>query len=94
MLYWYDIFVGVTCLIFPKPLNFQYKSGQWIRVACPALKTNEYHPFTLSSAPHETSLSIHIRAVGPWTKNIRDKLDLCTMSDENLPVVSFHIIIS
>ncbi|XP_014476938.1 PREDICTED: dual oxidase 2-like isoform X2 [Dinoponera quadriceps] len=78
---------GVTCLIFPKPLNFQYKSGQWIRVACPALQTNEFHPFTLSSAPHETSLSIHIRAVGPWTTNIRDKLELCTMSNENLPVI-------
>ncbi|XP_032685960.1 dual oxidase-like isoform X3 [Odontomachus brunneus] len=78
---------GVTCLIFPKPLNFQYKSGQWIRVACPALQTNEYHPFILSSAPHEMNLSIHIRAVGPWTKNIRDKLDLSIMSNENLPVI-------
>ncbi|XP_025152426.1 dual oxidase 2 [Harpegnathos saltator] len=78
---------GVTCLIFPKPLNFQYKSGQWIRIACPALQTNEYHPFTLSSAPHETSLSIHVRAVGPWTTNIRDKLEQCTMSNENLPVI-------
>lgn len=94
--YMYHIYiyvVGVTCIIFPKPLNFQYKSGQWIRIACPTLKTNEYHPFTLSSAPHETCLSVHIRAVGPWTTNIRDKLELCT-SNENLPMVITRIIIS
>ncbi|XP_025075781.1 dual oxidase 2-like isoform X1 [Pogonomyrmex barbatus] len=78
---------GVTCVKFPKPLNFQYKSGQWIRIACPVLQTNEYHPFTLSSAPHETSLSIHIRAVGPWTTNIREKLEQCIMSNKSLPII-------
>ncbi|XP_020296286.1 dual oxidase-like [Pseudomyrmex gracilis] len=78
---------GVTCIIFPKPMNFQYLSGQWIRIACPALKTNECHPFTLSSAPHETNLSIHIRAVGPWTINIREHLELCKLSNKNLPVI-------
>ncbi|XP_024892800.1 dual oxidase 2-like [Temnothorax curvispinosus] len=77
----------VTCITFLRPLNFQYKSGQWIKIACPALQTNEYHPFTLSSAPHETNLSIHVRAVGPWTTNIREKLDLCAMSNENLPMI-------
>jgi len=82
--------IGVTCITFLKPLNFQYQSGQWIRIACPALQTNEYHPFTLSSAPHETSLSIHVRAVGPWTTNIREKLELCTMSNKNLPMVSLR----
>ncbi|XP_012225863.2 dual oxidase 2-like isoform X2 [Linepithema humile] len=77
----------VTWITFPKPLNFQYKSGQWIRIACPALQTNEYHPFTLSSAPHETSLSVHIRTIGPWTTNIREKLEQCIMSNESLPVI-------
>ncbi|CAD6227223.1 GSCOCT00006031001.3-RA-CDS [Cotesia congregata] len=66
---------NVTCLIFQKPQHFQYKSGQWIRISCPALSANEYHPFTLSSAPHESTLSVHIRSVGPWTHNIRNKLD-------------------
>jgi predicted ferric reductase len=80
--------------MFSKPLNFQYKSGQWIRIACPALQTNEYHPFTLSSAPHEINLSIHVRAIGPWTTNIREKLELCTMSNKNLPVVKYIYIMS
>ncbi|XP_031836587.1 dual oxidase 1-like isoform X2 [Nomia melanderi] len=78
---------GVICIMFPKPPNFQYKSGQWIRVACPALQTSEYHPFTLSSAPHESNLSIHIRTVGSWTTKIRNRLDLAVTLKKELPMI-------
>nr|XP_015092578.1 dual oxidase 1 [Vicugna pacos] len=57
---------GVTHLQFQRPQGFEYKSGQWVRIACLALGTTEYHPFTLTSAPHEDTLSLHIRAAGPW----------------------------
>lgn len=63
---------GVTHLRFQRPQDFEYKSGQWVRVACMALGTTEYHPFTLTSAPHEDTLSLHIRAVGPWTTRLRE----------------------
>ncbi|NXN06875.1 DUOX2 oxidase, partial [Indicator maculatus] len=63
---------GVTHLRFQRPQGFDYKSGQWVRVACTALGTSEYHPFTLTSAPHEDTLSLHIRAVGPWTTRLRE----------------------
>ncbi|NWS75108.1 DUOX2 oxidase, partial [Crotophaga sulcirostris] len=63
---------GVTHLQFQRPQDFDYKSGQWVRIACMALGTNEYHPFTLTSAPHEDTLSLHIRAVGPWTTRLRE----------------------
>ncbi|KAG8180699.1 hypothetical protein JTE90_005796 [Oedothorax gibbosus] len=66
---------GVTHLEFKRPHNFEYKSGQWVRIACMPLNANEYHPFTLSSAPHEENLSLHIRAVGPWTTNLRKTYD-------------------
>uniref|UniRef100_U3K5K7 NAD(P)H oxidase (H2O2-forming) n=1 Tax=Ficedula albicollis TaxID=59894 RepID=U3K5K7_FICAL len=62
---------GVTHLQFQRPQDFDYKSGQWVRIACVALGTSEYHPFTLTSAPHDDSLSLHIRAVGPWTTRLR-----------------------
>ncbi|GFO25868.1 hypothetical protein PoB_005237300 [Plakobranchus ocellatus] len=62
---------GVTNLVIKRPLSFDYYSGQWVRIACPALGKGEYHPFTLTSSPHEDCLSLHIRAVGPWTKNLR-----------------------
>ncbi|NXU49545.1 DUOX2 oxidase, partial [Turnix velox] len=63
---------GVTNLRFQRPQDFDYKSGQWVRIACVALGTTEYHPFTLTSAPHEETLSLHIRAVGPWTTRLRE----------------------
>ncbi|XP_057577987.1 dual oxidase 1 isoform X2 [Hippopotamus amphibius kiboko] len=63
---------GVTHLEFQRPQGFEYKSGQWVRIACLALGTTEYHPFTLTSAPHEDTLSLHIRAAGPWTTRLRE----------------------
>ncbi|NXC82970.1 DUOX2 oxidase, partial [Cercotrichas coryphoeus] len=63
---------GVTHLQFQRPQDFDYKSGQWVRIACMALGTTEYHPFTLTSAPHEDTLSLHIRAAGPWTTRLRE----------------------
>ncbi|KAM9807754.1 dual oxidase 1 [Neosynchiropus ocellatus] len=63
---------GVTHLEFKRPQGFVYRSGQWVRVACLMLGTDEYHPFTLTSAPHEETLSLHIRAVGPWTTRLRE----------------------
>ncbi|XP_072480342.1 dual oxidase 2 [Notamacropus eugenii] len=63
---------GVTYLQFQRPKGFEYKSGQWVRIACLSLGTSEYHPFTLTSAPHEDTLSLHIRAVGPWTMRLRE----------------------
>lgn len=64
--------VGVTHLEFKRPQGFAYRSGQWVRIACLVLDTDEYHPFTLTSAPHEETLSLHIRAVGPWTSRLRE----------------------
>ncbi|KAJ6664098.1 hypothetical protein lerEdw1_008313 [Lerista edwardsae] len=63
---------GVTHLEFQRPQDFDYRSGQWVRIACLSLGTNEYHPFTLTSAPHEDTLSLHIRAAGPWTTRLRE----------------------
>lgn len=62
----------MTYLEFKRPQGFVYRSGQWVRIACLALGTDEYHPFTLTSAPHEETLSLHIRAAGPWTSKLRE----------------------
>ncbi len=60
---------------FYRPPNFKYLSGQWVRLACTAFRTNEYHSFTLTSAPHENFLSCHIKAHGPWTWKLRNYFD-------------------
>lgn len=66
---------NVTMLEFKRPDDFDYKSGQWVRIACIDLNSNDFHPFTLTSSPDETNLTLHIRAVGPWTNNMRKLYD-------------------
>jgi len=68
-------YADVTLLEFKRPPSFEYRSGQWIRLACDALGRGEYHSLTLTSAPHEDTLSVHVRAVGPWTDNLRKVFD-------------------
>uniref|UniRef100_A0A8C5UCB1 NAD(P)H oxidase (H2O2-forming) n=1 Tax=Malurus cyaneus samueli TaxID=2593467 RepID=A0A8C5UCB1_9PASS len=77
---------GVTHLQFQRPQDFDYKSGQWVRIACVALGTTEYHPFTLTSAPHDDTLSLHIRAVGPWTTRLRE-----LYSPESLALLGLYL---
>ena len=75
-------------LEFKRPSDLDYRSGQWIRLACDKLGANEYHSLTLTSAPHEENLSVHIRAVGPWTKNIRRLFDPEILREEPCPKVN------
>ncbi|GAB6033366.1 hypothetical protein CHUAL_013131 [Chamberlinius hualienensis] len=67
-----------------RPPNFKYLSGQWVRLSCTAFKTQEYHSFTLTSAPHENFLSVHIKAQGPWTWKLRNYFDPNNFNDEDL----------
>lgn len=75
----------VTFLEFKRPTNFEYKSGQWVRIACDSLGKNEFHPFTLTSTPSEDTLSVHIRALGPWTSKVREIFDPENLKDQAYP---------
>ncbi|OAP62300.1 hypothetical protein AYL99_04503 [Fonsecaea erecta] len=44
------------------------RPGQYIFLCCPEISLWQYHPFTLTSAPEEDYLSVHIRMVGDFTK--------------------------
>lgn len=68
---------------FYRPPNLKYLSGQWVRLACTAFRSNEFHSFTLTSAPHENFLSCHIKAQGPWTWKLRNYFDPCNYNPED-----------
>lgn len=80
--------LDVTMLEFRKPDNFQFRAGQWVRIACLGLNSNEFHPFTLSSAPNEDNLTVHIRSVGPWTTLMRQVYDKSIQASSKLPNVN------
>ncbi|KAK9027009.1 hypothetical protein V6N11_066858 [Hibiscus sabdariffa] len=48
---------NVFSIVMSKPQGFKYKSGQ--------------HPFSITSAPGDEYLSIHIRTVGDWTQELK-----------------------
>lgn len=81
----------VTMLEFQKPDNFQYKSGQWVRIACMALNKREYHPFTLTSSPNEDNLTLHIRSVGPWTTLIRTTYEQANTSGNSKKLPKIYL---
>jgi len=64
----------VVRLSFPKGEAFGYMGGQYIFIAIPELSMFEWHPFSISSSPHQEVVTIHARALGNWTEAL---LALC-----------------
>ena len=77
----------VIGIYFKRPSSFEYKAGQWVRISSGALNPGEFHPFTLSSAPNEENLSLHIRAVGPWTYNFRELYNPANLRGQPFPKI-------
>ncbi|KAJ0431271.1 putative NAD(P)H oxidase (H(2)O(2)-forming) [Helianthus annuus] len=62
---------NVLTLQMSKPPKFRYKSGQYMFVQCPIVSSFEWHPFSITSAPDDDYLSIHIRQLGDWTQELK-----------------------
>jgi predicted ferric reductase len=54
-------------IVFPKPDGFEYSPGQFVKIAIPAISIFEFHPVSISSAPHEPYVTMHLRERGDWT---------------------------
>ncbi|KAF9418770.1 hypothetical protein BGZ94_009607 [Podila epigama] len=61
--------------------DFKAKAGQYIFLNCPDISKFEWHPFTITSAPEEDYVSVHIRIVGDWTTSFARRLG-CSFDDE------------
>ncbi|POW04646.1 hypothetical protein PSTT_10259, partial [Puccinia striiformis] len=48
--------------------SFKYVAGQWLFLQMPDVSHWQWHPFTISSAPDDPYVSVHIRQVGDFTK--------------------------
>ncbi|XP_035842493.1 respiratory burst oxidase homolog protein A isoform X2 [Helianthus annuus] len=62
---------NVLTLQMSKPPKFRYKSGQYMFVQCPIVSSFEWHPFSITSAPDDDYLSVHIRQLGDWTLELK-----------------------
>lgn len=63
-----------VCEIQIKKEHTVTKAGQYIFLNCPEVSLWQYHPFTLTSAPEEDYISIHIRVCGDFTKKLSNVL--------------------
>ncbi|KAF2459341.1 ferric reductase NAD binding domain-containing protein [Lineolata rhizophorae] len=63
-----------VCEIQIKKENTKTRAGQYIFLCCPEVSVWQYHPFTLTSAPEEDYISVHVRCVGNFTKALAKSL--------------------
>ncbi|XP_028770786.1 respiratory burst oxidase homolog protein C [Neltuma alba] len=64
---------NVLAIYMSKPHGFRYRSGQFMFVNCAAVSPFEWHPFSITSAPGDDYLSVHIRTAGDWTRSLKAK---------------------
>jgi NADPH oxidase len=62
---------GAMELRIVKP-SFKYVAGQWLFIQIPSISGWQWHPFTITSAPEDPYVSVHIRQVGDWTRALGD----------------------
>ncbi|XP_006823383.1 NADPH oxidase 5-like [Saccoglossus kowalevskii] len=61
----------VVHLRIKRPPHFNFQCGEYVYINIPRIAKYEWHPFTISSAPQQLdTISLHIRAVGNWTKKL------------------------
>lgn len=54
--------------------SMKYKAGQWCLINVPSVSTTQWHPYTITSCPFDPYVSVHVRQVGDWTRNLADAL--------------------
>ncbi|EPQ60586.1 hypothetical protein GLOTRDRAFT_52896 [Gloeophyllum trabeum ATCC 11539] len=64
---------GAMELRIIKP-SFKYVAGQWLFIQVPEISKLQWHPFTITSAPEDPYVSVHIRQVGDWTHALGERL--------------------
>ncbi|KAK7337762.1 hypothetical protein VNO77_18349 [Canavalia gladiata] len=62
---------NVLALHMSKPQGFKYSSGQYIFVNCSDVSPFQWHPFSITSAPGDDYVSVHIRTLGDWTSQLK-----------------------
>jgi respiratory burst oxidase len=75
-----------VAIFMKKPKAFgkrqRFQPGMYVFVNIPLISQFEWHPFTISSAPEDKFLSLHIRKAGDWTGTLYDLLDKLKSQNE------------
>src|SRR5689334_1960247 len=66
----------VTILELERPNGMKYHPGQYCFIRIPSISYFQWHPFSLTSSPHENprfSFHIHSNGKGTWTGRLYEK---------------------
>ena len=58
---------NVLGLEVQRPEGCDYQPGDYLYLKVPHVSRFEWHPFSISSAPEERQINIHMRTVGAWS---------------------------
>ncbi|KAL4146433.1 hypothetical protein PRNP1_012297 [Phytophthora ramorum] len=94
-----------VAVFMKKPRSFsrrqRFLPGMYVFVNVPAISKFEWHPFTVSSAPEDKFLSLHIQKAGDWTGALYNHLELLQtqheasrVEDQGSPMTSPYPIIN
>ena len=64
------VYDDVVQVKFLKPQGFDYNPGQFVQISFPYIGVLSFHPISISSAPHEEYVTLHIRALGDWSNKL------------------------
>ncbi|KXN72223.1 hypothetical protein CONCODRAFT_4967 [Conidiobolus coronatus NRRL 28638] len=65
-----------------KKEGIKTQAGQYIFLNCPEVSLHQWHPFTLTSAPEEDYISVHVRVIGNFTTALAKRLG-CDIDDKD-----------
>jgi NADPH oxidase len=52
--------------------SFRFLPGQYTLIKVPSVSHFQWHPFTITSAPEDGFVSVHINVVGDWTQKVAE----------------------
>jgi len=63
---------GIVQMRFPKRITKKvfYHPGQYVFINIPSISKLQWHPFSISSAPHDKEIEVNIRSLGNWTSKV------------------------
>lgn len=78
-------------LTLPRPKHFKFLAGESVYLRIPQICKREWHPFTISSAPHEANtMTCHIKKSGDWTEQLFHLTATESPQDTSLEQVEFY----
>ena len=64
--------------------SMKYKAGQWLFLNVPSISRGQWHPFTITSCPFDPYVSVHVRQVGDWTRDLGNALGAGPLQEKEM----------